>query len=133
MLWDDADDVCRMCDVFEACRQALADQDDGTHSSDPLDRNTGSPQRSFTTEKASSLQSSVEAAFSAGPPGDAFPGNGLAPPDGHPIPGSSPKKMVPFSTRLPEGLDVDLKVYCALNKLTVQKFIAEAICDRLNK
>jgi hypothetical protein len=83
------------------------------------------------------LRASIEQAFSSGPaqasapmraPGE-FNASAAKVTDS----GAFSPKMVPFSTRLPEGLDIDVKVYCALHKKTVQAFVTEAIRDRLAK
>lgn len=41
------------------------------------------------------------------------------------------QELVNFNTKLPEDLTVDVKVYCAANKLKIQDFVSEALRVRL--
>ena len=133
LLLDASHVYCRACEVFDACQEALRNADASPESDASATDTFPSASEPETPDERSTLQSSIEAAFSGRPLTREAPGKALDPPLYHVSDGARPKKMVHFSTRLPEGLDVDLKVYCALNKMTVQAFIAEAIQDRLDK
>jgi hypothetical protein len=41
------------------------------------------------------------------------------------------EKLVNFNTRMPPDLIHELKVYCVVNKITVQDFVTKAIRERL--
>ena len=129
LLWNADDEQCRTCDVFHPCQAALIDAADGTAGTSHIERAS-----SNAAANGEPMQSAIEQAFSSGPqsggpPPDDEPSRQAVPPAGH----RSPQKLVPFSTRLPEGLDVDVKVFCALNKMSVQTFMAQAIHARLKK
>ena len=132
-LLDVSDVYCRACEAFHACQAALNQGDPSLETGDELTTTAHSAIEPNASNQRSALQSSIESAFSSGP--TAHHTSSQDPePTSHPAPDKAPgKNLVHFSTRLPEGLDVDLKVYCVLNKMTVQTFIAEAIQDRLNK
>jgi hypothetical protein len=127
-LLDVADVYCRACEVFDACHAALGNADLSP------DRDGGSSSfEQGAPDGRSPMQSSIEAAFSGGPAQRHAISQAPDPPPDHASDRSPPKALVHFSTRLPKGLDIDLKVYCVLHKMTVQTFIAEAIQDRLKK
>jgi len=135
MLWDAADGQCLCCDVSAACHEALTQETGPDRSTDGggIGYDQGAP--SSAEHGTEPMQSAIEQAFSAAEPTVPDIENGISMTSRTSSPtGSEPaKKLIHFSTRLPEGLDVELKVYCALNKMKVQNFIAEAIQDRLKR
>ena len=44
---------------------------------------------------------------------------------------SKKEQLENFNTKLPGSLIVDVKVYCAKNRLKIQDFVLEALRDRL--
>ena len=133
MLWDPADEQCRGCDAFDACYQALNEETESLNAETVTGRNVHTRTDSETHSESSPLQAAIEAAFSDAPATGQASRGGLKTPLPRDSDRRASKKLIHFSTRLPEGLDVDLKVYCVLNKMTVQTFMAQAIKDRLLK
>jgi hypothetical protein len=133
MLWDAADEQCRTCDVFDACRQSLNKEKGSLNAETVIGINAHARTDAEAHSESLPLQATIEAAFSDAPAAGQANHEGLKTPLPRDPGRRATKKLIHFSTRLPEGLDIDLKVYCVVNKMTVQTFMAQAIKDRLLK